>query len=718
MKKFNKDKYLRRLKLKRMLSNNSRKIYIILLCLSCFIIGIYFAHSKFFVSEDQEIIRTTVGNFSQGDVIIGAYIDGEYSNTIPQNYDAYIVEKVVCDNDAVGTWNNNDWSITVKNLSKKSKCNIYFSYKTLFDYDYSGTENTFIANQTGTYKLEVWGAQGGTSLMDGSISSDVGGYGGYSSGTVVLNAGDSLYINVGGKGSPGVINGTASGGYNGGGTGTWDNNDDEASGGGGGATHIAKSSGLLSALENNKNDILIVAGGGGGRSWNYEVGSGGGIYGTATNGTSSKYPSQSTGFSFGQGQNGSGTGDSSGVAGGGGGYYGGYMNNATSKSSGTGGSGYIGNSLLTNKSMYCYNCIESSEYNAKTITTKCNEENPTAKCSKKGNGHARITYIADVNIEYYDAETNSVIVPNREEYEFINVSCANKSNLSWDEDNWFPIINSYEKNDTCKFYFKRTGYLFAYKDSEYEFIVPKSGIYRLEVWGAEGGNSIANGTLQQNAGQGGYSNGEVVLQSGEKLYINIGGKGEDGVLEQDDIQGGYNGGGLSHWDKSDDEASGGGGGATHIAKSSGLLSTLENNKDAILIVAGGGGGGSFASYGGSGGGYVGNSVSGSSAGSQTSGYQFGLGGPGVENINSPGGGGGSGYYGGSGGSRSEAAGSGGSGYIGNSLLNNKIMYCYNCTESQETATKTVSTTCSVETPNKNCAKKGNGYAKITYIKEN
>ena len=47
MKRFNKDKYLRRLKLKRMLSNNSRKIYIILLCLSCFIIGIYFAHSKF-----------------------------------------------------------------------------------------------------------------------------------------------------------------------------------------------------------------------------------------------------------------------------------------------------------------------------------------------------------------------------------------------------------------------------------------------------------------------------------------------------------------------------------------------------------------------------------------------------------------------------------------------------------------------------------------------
>ena len=43
------------------------------------------------------------------------------------------------------------------------------------------------------------------------------------------------------------------------------------------------------------------------------------------------------------------------------------------------------------------------------------------------------------------------------------------------------------------------------------------------------------------------------------------------------------------------------------------------------------------------------------------------------------------------------------------------MYCYNCEESNEENTKTISTTWSEETPTTNCAKKGNGYAKITLI---
>ena len=43
--------------------------------------------------------------------------------------------------------------------------------------------------------------------------------------------------------------------------------------------------------------------------------------------------------------------------------------------------------------MYCYNCTESSEENTKTISTICEEETPTEKCVKKGNGYARITYI-------------------------------------------------------------------------------------------------------------------------------------------------------------------------------------------------------------------------------------------------------------------------------------------------------------------------------------
>lgn len=58
-----------------------------------------------------------------------------------------------------------------------------------------------------------------------------------------------------------------------------------------------------------------------------------------------------------------------------------------------GGSGYIGNSLLTNKSMYCYNCEESSEVNTKTVSTSCTRKMPTRNCAKKVDGFARITLI-------------------------------------------------------------------------------------------------------------------------------------------------------------------------------------------------------------------------------------------------------------------------------------------------------------------------------------
>lgn len=79
-----------------------------------------------------------------------------------------------------------------------------------------------------------------------------------------------------------------------------------------------------------------------------------------------------------------------GASGGGGGFYGG---GASAHNGSGGGSGYIGNSLLTNKAMYCYNCEESTEESTKTISTTCAEETPTSNCAKKGNGYARITYI-------------------------------------------------------------------------------------------------------------------------------------------------------------------------------------------------------------------------------------------------------------------------------------------------------------------------------------
>ena len=43
------------------------------------------------------------------------------------------------------------------------------------------------------------------------------------------------------------------------------------------------------------------------------------------------------------------------------------------------------------------------------------------------------------------------------------------------------------------------------------------------------------------------------------------------------------------------------------------------------------------------------------------------------------------------------------------------MYCYNCEESSEINTKTIRTTNASVDAISNYAKKGNGYAKITYL---
>ena len=65
-------------------------------------------------------------NNSNNSSLIGVYIDGEYASNIPSKDDGYVVEKVVCDNEAVGEWNYDDWGLLVKNMTKKSKCNVYF----------------------------------------------------------------------------------------------------------------------------------------------------------------------------------------------------------------------------------------------------------------------------------------------------------------------------------------------------------------------------------------------------------------------------------------------------------------------------------------------------------------------------------------------------------------------------------------------------------------
>ena len=282
-------------------------------------------------------------------------------------------------------------------------------------------EQTFIAPISGTYKLEVWGASGGTVSQ-----SYRGGYGAYSTGDIHIDENQVLYINIGGVGevTSSAIDQIAQGGYNGGGSGAnYSLQAGRVAGGGGGATHIAFVSGKLASLEKYKgslsddgkyyvsNDIVIVSGGGGG-SWyfptdvNYHTvtpGDAGGIQ--ASN--SVAWTEQAYGYMYASGGTQIGTGTQYATvkggfgegasrtsyitAGGGGGFFGGNAGDLV----GAGGSSYIANPLLTNKSMYCYNCQESSEKSTKTISTTCVNETPTENCAKIGNGYARITYIGE-----------------------------------------------------------------------------------------------------------------------------------------------------------------------------------------------------------------------------------------------------------------------------------------------------------------------------------
>ena len=330
--------------------------------------------------------------------ILGVYVDNELQESIPKKGEV-MFSKAICDNDNVNYyWDVDNWGLFVDNLNKKTKCNLYFvdySGQTVFDFDYTGAEQTFTVPVSGTYKLETWGAQGGN-----DISGTQGGYGGFSNGDLKLNENEKIYINVGStdlKKCPIYNKGACFGGYNGGGDSFYFNN--EKWGSGGGATHISLKSGLLSSLENNVSSILMVSGAGGGAYYKSNGGSGGGYkgndgkpvnnYKTALGGTQNSGGLGSVNGTFGLG--GICTENGLNCAGGGGGFYGGAGADATS---GAGGSGYIGNPLLTNKVMYCYNCEESSEENTKTISTTCNEETPTSNCAKKGNGYARITLVS------------------------------------------------------------------------------------------------------------------------------------------------------------------------------------------------------------------------------------------------------------------------------------------------------------------------------------
>ena len=280
----------------------------------------------------------------------------------------------------------------------------------VMNFDYTGSVQTATLTP-GTYTIECWGGQGG------SYNSYIGGYGGYSKGTITLTKATTVYISVGGAGS----SSSTAAGFNGGGTGI------SSGRGGGGATDVRIG-------QNSLYSRVIVAGGGGGAgvtSANANpCGCGGGEYGGDGyyNNTTGSYTtgqnrsggsasqtaggitwSTGTQATFGQGGNASGYS----CGGGGGGWYGGggaYDSDSDSDGRwGGGGSGYVYTSSTAKN--YPNGCLLNSTHyltNAQTIAGNTSFTSPTgsAETGHTGSGFCRITNLNPTQYGLY-VKTNS-----------------------------------------------------------------------------------------------------------------------------------------------------------------------------------------------------------------------------------------------------------------------------------------------------------------------
>lgn len=238
-----------------------------------------------------------------------------------------------------------------------------------YTFSYMGEYQTFVVPATGYYKIELWGAQGGNAVGNNSqncsygrgkaYGGGCGGFGAYTTGTIRLEKGETLYVYVGQRGLNGASGKNRPGGWNGGGSSTYDHSDNEASGSGGGATDIrlVKTSSLTTWDEFNslKSRIMVAAGGGGGSDV-YAGGNAGTL--SSVRNRYSNIATQTSGYRFGAGENFVYRRSNIDVAGGGSGYFGGYSTASSSKNygnygqTGTGGSSFVSG---------CTGCVAISE---------------------------------------------------------------------------------------------------------------------------------------------------------------------------------------------------------------------------------------------------------------------------------------------------------------------------------------------------------------------
>lgn len=145
--------------------------------------------------------------------------------------------------------------------------------------------------------------------------------------------------------------------------------------------------------------------------------------------------------------------------------------------------------------------------------------------------------------------------------------------IDYDDDFGIHIVAT--NNDTLSTSMISTDY--TYTGDVIEYTVPANGTYKLELWGASGGNF---GTY--SGGLGSYVSGYTYLNKGTVLYLYIGGAGIEGTNI-----GGYNGG--SSLTSGEEIYGSPGGGATDIRTVGGAWDNFESLKTRIIVAAGGGG---------------------------------------------------------------------------------------------------------------------------------
>lgn len=205
--------------------------------------------------------------------------------------------------------------------------------KTDFEYDYTGSVQTFTVPVSGTYKVELWGA---------SNSYNSGGYGAYTSGIINLNVDEKLYVYVGQMSKASCIPYSSCGGlaFNGGGEGGYftASNYLSRSTSGAGATDVRLVLGNWNDSISLRSRIMVAGAGGGGGRASGEDGSAGGLIGySGSHGSTS-------GIIVGNGgtQTAGGTGKNAGLFGIGGNGYILYPGSPNNNDAGGAGGGYYG----------------------------------------------------------------------------------------------------------------------------------------------------------------------------------------------------------------------------------------------------------------------------------------------------------------------------------------------------------------------------------------